>query len=270
MEKFPARIHVLIARKADSAVVIRRGPSGKVCTIGWDMKKNKFTVGQWLNGRIYERRSDLSPDGRYMIYFAMNGKWDSKTKGSWTAISKAPYLKAIGLWGKGDCWNGGGLFVSDSQYWINHGYGHFLLQNPRGLNEVSEVNLEYSKGNECLGVYFPRLVRDGWKFLKHARGVSYFGKYIDAPWLLKKTVRATINPPVGKACYYDEHELYNIHTKQVLKFPDWEWADFRKGILYWADKGKLYKGTTDEEGLATVKELYDFNDMIFERLKAPY
>jgi cytochrome bd-type quinol oxidase subunit 2 len=30
-------------------------------------------VGQWLKGRIYERRSDLSPDGKHLIYFAMNG-----------------------------------------------------------------------------------------------------------------------------------------------------------------------------------------------------
>ena len=161
MNKFPARIHVLIAREANFAIVIRRGPSDKVCTIGWEMKKNKFTIGQWLDGRIYERRSDLSPDGRYMIYFAMNGKWDSETKGSWTAISKTPYLKAIGLWGKGDCWNGGGLFVSNTQYWINHSAGHFIMQKPRGLSEISDVNLEYARGNECLGVYFPRLVRDG-------------------------------------------------------------------------------------------------------------
>ena len=184
------------------------------------MKRNKFTVGQWLDGRIYERRSDLSPDGKYMIYFAMNGKWHSETKGSWTAISKTPYLKAIGLWGKGDCWNGGGLFVSNTQYWINHGYGHFIMQKPRGLNEVSEVNLEYAIGNECLGVYFPRLVRDGWKLIEKDQKVTGFQKVINENWQLKKRAYATINPPAGKGCYYDEHELYNIPTKKTLKFPD--------------------------------------------------
>ena len=59
------------------------------------MKTNEFALGQWLKGRIYERRSDLSPDGKYMIYFAMNGKWNSIAKWSWTAISKAPAAGGI-------------------------------------------------------------------------------------------------------------------------------------------------------------------------------
>jgi hypothetical protein len=127
MENFPARIHVLLASKKPVGVVIRRGPSKQVCTLLWDRSKDEFTVAQWLKGRIYERRSDLSPDGQYMIYFAMNGKWKSETGGSWTAISRTPWLKAITLLGKGDCWNGGGLFTSNRTYWLNNGYGHRLI-----------------------------------------------------------------------------------------------------------------------------------------------
>ena len=270
MDKFPARLHVLIARKANYAVVIRRGPSDEVCTVGWDIKRNKFSLGQWLKGRIYERRSDLSPDGRHMIYFAMNGKWESETGGSWTAISKTPYLKAIGLWGKGDCWNGGGLFVANKQYWVNHGYGHSVMRKPRGLSEVSDVDLKCSRGNECLGVYFPRLVRDGWRLIDQGQEVTCFEKSFDEHWRLKKMANETINHPVGKGCYYDEHELYNIVTKQSLRFPDWEWADVKRGHIYWADKGKLFQGMVEEDGLCNIKELYDFNDMEFEPIRAPY
>jgi hypothetical protein len=104
----PARIHVLLARDAKTAVVIRRGPTRHTAVIGWDRVNDKFKLGQWLYGRIYERRADLSPDGKHLIYFAMNGRWDSSVKGSWSAISRAPYLKAISLFPKGDCWNGGG------------------------------------------------------------------------------------------------------------------------------------------------------------------
>ena len=42
-------------------------------------------------------------DSKSLIYFAMNGRWQSETKGSWTAISRVPYLKAVGLYAKGDC-----------------------------------------------------------------------------------------------------------------------------------------------------------------------
>jgi hypothetical protein len=123
MESSFARIHVLFASDAPMGIVIRRGPSKQVATVGWNRSTDQFTIGQWLKGRIYERRSDLSPDGKHFIYFAMNGKWKSETKGSWTAISRAPYFKAIGLWSKGDCWQGGGLFKGAKHYWVNDSYG---------------------------------------------------------------------------------------------------------------------------------------------------
>ena len=173
MPSFPARIHAILARNSERAVVIRRGPSKSVCTFIWNRKTDTFSLGQWMKGRIYERRSDISPDGRYFIYFAMNGKWDSETKGAWTAISKVPYLKALVLLGKGDCWHGGGLFTADARYWLNDGYGHvILLQDSRVTRDLSFQPTDYF-GGECLNVYYRRLMRDGWydaatKF--HCRG----------------------------------------------------------------------------------------------------
>jgi hypothetical protein len=72
--KFPPRLHVLLARDTPYAVILPRGPSKTTCSIGWDRRNDTFTIGQWLRGRIYERRSDLSPDGKHLIYFAMNGR----------------------------------------------------------------------------------------------------------------------------------------------------------------------------------------------------
>ena len=123
MQPFPARIHVLLAHDAPLGVVIRRGPSRQVCTMLWNRETDEFRLGQWFKGRIYERRADLSPDGKYLIYFAMNGRWGSEARGSWTAISRAPYLKAIALYPKGDCWLGGGLFTGNRTYYLNDGCG---------------------------------------------------------------------------------------------------------------------------------------------------
>src|SRR5262245_42154320 len=118
---FPARLHVLLAREARVGLVIRRGPAQSVCTVGWDRINDTFRLGQWMHGRLYERRADLSPDGNHFIYFARNfsRRTSEQTKGTWTAISKVPYLKAISLFGKGDCWCGGGLFLSNRKYWLN-------------------------------------------------------------------------------------------------------------------------------------------------------
>src|SRR6185503_15210218 len=81
--KFPARLHVLLARDVPVGVVIRRGPAKSVCTPLWARERDRFPPGQWIRGPIYERRCDLSPNGHYFIYFAMNGRWKSKTRGSW-------------------------------------------------------------------------------------------------------------------------------------------------------------------------------------------
>lgn len=53
------RLYVILARKAAMGVVFRRGPSKHVLLINWNTEKHEFRMGQWLNGRIYERRCDL-------------------------------------------------------------------------------------------------------------------------------------------------------------------------------------------------------------------
>ena len=116
MKKIPARLHVLFAQKSSQAVIIRRGPSKQVAAIGWDRKDDSFTVGQWLKGKIYPYRSDMSPDGVYWIYFAMSDKGQP-----WTAVAKTPFLKALDFYPKNCAWNGGGLFASTQSYWLNDG-----------------------------------------------------------------------------------------------------------------------------------------------------
>ena len=153
-DKFPARLHVLLARHAKVGLVIRRGPSKSVCTVLWNRDRDTFKLGQWLRGRIYERRCDLSPDGKHFIYFAMNGRWHSKTKGSWTAISRVPYLKAIHLYAKGDCWHGGGLFLSNLEFWLNDGCGHTELRKSSHLRENPNGQPKPYFGGECLNVWF--------------------------------------------------------------------------------------------------------------------
>ncbi len=270
-----ARLHVLLSRNGTSAVVIRRGPSKLVCTIGWDRRDDTFTVGQWLRGRIYERRSDLSPDGKYLIYFAMNGRWDSETRGAWTAVSRAPYLKALALWPKGDCWNGGGLFTADHRYWLNDGYGHDLLHDTDEVIRDRTYHPPPGIGNsECLGVYYPRLIRDGWRLVSRKRqgneDLTIFEKPLGYAWILRKLAKATVAHPVGKGVYYDEHELVNSDMARSLAFPDWEWAEVDQGRLVWADAGKLYAAGIGSEGPVDVRELRDFNADTYKRITAPY
>src|SRR6478672_9523285 len=159
--RFPARLHVLLASEKPVGVVLRRGPSNAVCSLLWDRRTDEFQLGQWVRARIYERRCDISPDGRHLIYFARNGRWHSETKGTWTAISRVPWLKAVVLYGKGDCWQGGGLFTSNTRYWLNG--CHFVMTDHRALRPDTKFRPAGHYGAECPGVYYIRLQRCGWE-----------------------------------------------------------------------------------------------------------
>lgn len=118
------RVYALLARDRPRAVIFRRGPSKQVLVLGWRTDNDTFYLGQWLKGRIYERRCDLSPRGQRLVYFA------AKFRGSyysWTAVSRPPYLTALALWPKADTWGGGGLFASEDELLLNHSAVDFRL-----------------------------------------------------------------------------------------------------------------------------------------------
>lgn len=276
-KRFPARLHVLIARDASTAVVIRRGPSKHVCFVHWDRRRDHFELAQWLYGRVYERRSDLSPDGRHMIYFAMNGKWGDTSKGSWTAISKAPWMRATVMYAKGNCWFGGGLFLDNSTYWLNNSFlSHTLLHDNTDLTFNRTYQPPEYYGGECVHVYYNRLQRDGWLLCKLSERLdgkhhlSVFEKALTRGWVLRKLAHEQVGSPEGKGCYWDEHELIDPQGK-VRSLPDWEWADEVDGRLVWASQGCLYaRRILNKRQLGAVTCLHDFNAMTFKRIQAPY
>jgi hypothetical protein len=268
---FPARIHVLMARESPLAVVLRKGPANAVCSILWDRSTDTFTLGQWMRGRIYERRADLSADGRYMLYFARGGRVNSPTKGSWTAISRAPWLKAIVLHGKGDCWLGGGLFTSPRQYWLNGSCMHFPLEQSKEMEEDKAFVPEGGRGGECLSVYYPRLLRDGWTFAGKLSEVLFdscdiFEKPLAHGWVLRKLAHAQVGAPQGKSSYWDEHELENKRLGLLLEKKNWEWAERdwvqSRDTVVWAD--------LHADGLGDTRLLFDANPFRFQPISAPY
>ncbi|RZM77703.1 hypothetical protein [Leptolyngbya iicbica] len=275
MRQFPARIHGLLAPQAPLGVIIRRGPSKQVATILWDRRQDTFQLGQWLKGRIYERRSDLSPDGQYLIYFAMNGHWQSEAQGSWTAISQAPYLKALTLFPKGDCWQGGGLWTGHTRYWLNGCHDEALFNHANKLRRDLKFQPSTYFGAECTGVYYPRLLRDGWQLLEQREIAKWqsqdiFEKPLGHGWRLRKIAHAEVGAPVGKGCYWDEHQLRHPASGTTQNYPDWEWAELDGDRLVWAEHGKLLAGRIHHGGLSQATELFDFNPMQFQPRQAPY
>jgi len=113
------RLFFIVAREARTAVVLRKGPTRHVHLLRWDLATDVVTPGQWLVGRVYNEKCDLSPDGQLLVYFA--GKF-KKAMGTFTAVCRPPYFTALALWPDSGTWGGGGFFATDHELILNYGY----------------------------------------------------------------------------------------------------------------------------------------------------
>lgn len=264
----PARLFFLFARAAPMAVVFRRGPTRWVQVIRWNTANDVFEPGQWFHGRIYERRCDLSPSGHLMVYFASNQTWEqqrSEYTASWTAVSKPPWLTALALWPKGDCWAGGGLFADDHTLLLNQGDVPHPKHNPRGQLRVV---VQHLKGEDS-PLFNQRLLRDGW--VQEDPGTWHDYKSADPPetWSrcqpggssrIVRRVRGFFRQDGGVNRTSDELLALRSPEGIELPLPDVEWADWDpQGRLALAKAGKIVTATVNENGSLSERVLADFN-----------
>jgi hypothetical protein len=246
------RLFVILARESKTAVVFRRGPSRWVQLLRWYTATDAFEPGQWFRGRIYEKRSDLSPNGELLIYFA--AKFERATKDSfysWTAISRPPYLTALVLWPGVGAWDGGGLFESDSCVWVNQNEWKEELNasKPQRL----EIRFAASRG-EDYPVFMPRLLRDGWE-QRAELGVN------------NRVVKPAPNDRFTLAMHWRGSD-FDHPLRYYLR--DWDtdkersldgigWADFdHEGHLVFARGGKLFRARYAGKGKLEEDLVADF------------
>ena len=118
----PPRIFIISARDVDAAIIFRRGPSDWFHLLKWDMTRDTLEPGAWFKGSLYPEKCDLSPDGELLLYFVLQGsKLRTSYSHAWTAVSRAPWMHALGLWPQGTTYGGGGRFLSNRQLVIRSG-----------------------------------------------------------------------------------------------------------------------------------------------------
>lgn len=130
-----ASLTAIVSRDCPVGVIAKRGPSKQACLILWDLRRNRFDIGQWYKGTI--ELSDLSPSGDYLLSIC------SKRGATWTVLSRPPFLTAHGLWAIGDNRGGGGVFLSNRQIVLNRIGPTHVLSNigPFKLPADSDVRL---------------------------------------------------------------------------------------------------------------------------------
>lgn len=260
---------MLLARDVPRGVVIRRGPSKVTATYAWDLETDEITLGQWVRARVYEYRSDLSPDGRYLAYFAYDGRPHRAGK-AWLAISRAPFLKAVEVFAQCDTWHRGALWVAPDRIWID------------GENELSVPGLSVEAGEaiQTGGVSVSRLLRDGWQ-LEGDEPPSSAGWRWDPTsagplarpgpfdWVLVSYPR-TGWAESGRSILWNEYALASADRARTIPLDQVEWADIRESWLLFARRGSIFRAEIRPEGLGPELLVRDFSRERFARVVAPY
>ncbi|HWB61547.1 MAG TPA: hypothetical protein VG733_18840 [Chthoniobacteraceae bacterium] len=278
--KTAPRIWVILAREASFAAVFRRGPSGQVRLLKWNLRNDAFHGGQWFKGRIYERRCDLSPDGSLLIYFA--SKQSRQHLPTWTAISKPPYLTALAMWPKGDCWNGGGQFLTNHSIILDHEPYQAELAPGFHLKKIRIAGLLNQKGEDS-PMWNSILQRDGWTFVNRGRRMHKSGWQLGwqfdppetwtkphpkKPLLLEMGIRGLASN--GKRGWYQMGYQVLPNDRGGLPAMDADWADWdKRGDLLYARNGKIFRQRHRQTGFESAIELIDLNNQKFENIAPP-
>jgi hypothetical protein len=235
----PCRLFVLLARNGKVGVILRRGPTRWWRVSRWDMRTDAIEGGQWFNGKIYPERCDLSPTGDLLVYFG--GKFrardiDRGYGGTYTAVSRPPYLTALALWPEGSTWGGGGVFLDDRTIVLHQLGGHHPNHPPGPLKVITF----YASGNDAKPCF-----REGWKGVvtpPHTKRPFAWRKVVPSGLMLERTV---VGEEYGR--FYSKaggapHTLFS-HDQEPLATFQADWADFdSEDRLVATSGGRLFIG----------------------------
>lgn len=292
------RVFAILARQARKAVIFRRGPSKHVQLIKWHLDSDTLEFGQWFKGRIYERRCDLSPSGELLIYLAAKFRCHDPM-GSWTAISKPPYLTALALWPGTGSWGGGGIFEEEDLLLLNQSPRQDPF--PNGYKRRKSMRVEFYKGQlddgplgwHQLGsggdfpIYHSLLLKNQWRHINeevHGKSEGKLYKYGGnfRPFAYEKPCRGLRLQMQFKGTgqknqprYLTNYAVFNSNDELLLDLPRTDWADWDGHDLVIAKKGKLFRLTSEKIGRNTdsssdaLKPVADLNDLKFSEVIAP-
>jgi hypothetical protein len=134
----------------------------------WDLAKRCYEPGAWLGGRIFPRRSDLSPDGRLLCYFAHKPSATWEHGEAYVALSKLPWLTALYAFATCGTWTRGYYFTEDGSWDEPE---HAKLPIPYGLRSIPVVQFanERRRGWEETPDSLQRDPKDFWDQRRNAR-----------------------------------------------------------------------------------------------------
>jgi hypothetical protein len=265
----PCRLHVYLAREAPLGVVLRRGPSRWSRLSLWHLDTDVFEHGQWLRGRVFERRSDVSRDGRLVIAFIRDtsaGRRPKQRADTWIAISRPPYFTALALWWVGGTYCTGGFFPSASVVWPAGASAPDEGTLPAWLRLATSIPyVDHTPNWTDRTVYHNRLLRDGWQQVEGARDETWQRQQPGGSLTLRLhelgwDARAFGGPHIVK---------YTLETadESIEQLRDVTWADWdHRGRLLVVQRGRLLEWRAPSSPPTLIE---DFNSHVPQPLAPP-
>ena len=230
------QLFFIVARQANVALILRRGPSKWVQLIKWNIDQDSFETGQWFHGRVYESKCDVSPDGKRFVYFARKERRNAQHT-TWTAVSNIPYFTAVAFIPNGNhSYGGGGMFKSNSSVAVNI---NDLYPEVSGLS-IKNLNLSVSYES----ILMERLKIYGWDPISYLseRGLTK-GK-INTVKFNKDLTRSDCQLELDLDPDDFKNKSFHIIKNGIAHDLRCDWADVdhsgrlllsRQGRLFWAD-----------------------------------
>jgi hypothetical protein len=162
------RIYCIPATHASIVAVFRRGPTNWSHVGRWDLEHLRYEPGAWLRGRLFPRRSDLSPDGKYLCYFAHKPTATWQLGDAYVAVSKLPWLTALHAFATCGTWTRGYYFTDEG---TGDGSAATTLPIPFGLRSIPVVQFanERRRAWDESPDSPPRSPSDVWDVQRNAR-----------------------------------------------------------------------------------------------------
>jgi hypothetical protein len=234
------RIFGIPATRAPVVAILARGPSRWMRLGRWHTEHDVYEHGAWLAGTVYPQRCDLSPDGRWLTYFALkpSSRWDA----GWTyvAVSRLPWFTALAAWGTDGTWTRGVRFVDDRERWIadpDEGEAS-ALRARYGLEvrRAATFSVERDRGWTETEDTPPRADDDAWDE-KRARRVT-----MRKPSPADDAVRLLVG---GRFAAFRDVRNYDPEVWYALERPGR--LDTLEGVQWaeWDGRGRLLVATTD-------------------------
>ena len=227
---------MFLARDAPVGVVLRRGPSNWARLTLWHTDTDEFEPGQWLSGRVFERRSDLSADGSLFAYFVRKDTAKAMREvgaDSWIAVSRPPWFTALALWAiggtycTGPCFpERGTIFLGGTEDAPDRG------TLPRWLVPVKTPRFaDHTTDWTDRTVYFSRLLRDGWTPVPDVQAALPWWEHRspDGRSALIMMPRSDDNFTAYGGRHVTEYALRDETTGEVHELGRATWADWDHG-----------------------------------------